>query len=366
MHRPAETLLGPIALLALACAGPTVNEAPAEDGGLDSGAPDALADAATEPSVLASGRDCPADLRVFSGALVWVDQGSLQNGGSDGVLATMPASGCPDGGACITTLASDQRSPAAVELDPLTGAIYWTTILDETIWKLPSAGATIETFATAQNFPRSLGIDDTALYWINAGAFLNGDGEVRRTWLDGGTPGGLAIVGALDSPVAIAVYGDAIFWTNDGISDTTGYVMRADITGAGAVQIASGQSHPRGIAVSSSHVYWANTGDGAIMRAKHDGSDLVRLLSNRATPSDIALDGTHLYWVEAGTPVNFTDGSVHRAMLDGSEVEPIATGQLDPRRIALDADHVYWLNRGTQGISKCAQHDGAVLRAPKP
>jgi sugar lactone lactonase YvrE len=343
-----------------------VNEAAPADAGSDGTTADATADSGTGPEVLASGRDCPSDLRVSSGAIVWVDQGSLQNGTTDGVLATMPAAGCPEGGACIITLAADQHSPSAIEIDPLTGALYWASILDETIWSMPSGQTAPQVFAPAQYYARSLAIDDAALYWINAGGFGDADGEIRRAWLEDGTPGGLPIVSALDSPVALARRESMLFWSNDGISDTTGYVMRADVTGFGATTIASDQSHPRGIAVGPTHVYWTNTGDGTIMRARYDGSESTRLLSNRATPSDIALDTTHMYWVDAGTPVNFTDGSVHRATLDGTEIETIATGQLDPRRIALDSSHVYWINRGTQGVSKCSQHDGAVMRAPKP
>jgi hypothetical protein len=80
----------------------------------------------------------------------------------------------------------------------------------------------------------------------------------------------------------------------------------------------------------------------------------------------VAVDGEGLYWVEAGTPSVFGDGRVKAAALDGTGVVTLAESQRDPRRVVLDADHVYWVNRGTQGISACTQHDGQIVRAPKP
>jgi hypothetical protein len=310
--------------LVVACTGPTVG--PGLDGGVDAG--DGASDAGDGAIVLAGGRDCPADLRVHQGVVIWVDQGSLQNNGEDGVLATVPAAGC-DGGACVTELATEQRSPSAVEIDPFTKDIYWATLLDDTIWRLRSQTTTPEAVAAGQNWPRSLAVDITALYWANRGSLGNGDGEIRRMFLDDGTPGGAPIVSAVPSPQALTVLGDYVYWTNYG--------------------------------------NFENYFDGTIWRAKRDGTEVEQLLSALSSPSDIAVDALGVYWVEMGTPDAFQDGKVMGARLDGSEITPIATGQHAPRRIEVDADAVYWLNRGTTGLSAgCSQHDGAVMRATRP
>lgn len=368
-------------VLLSACAGPTVGgEASGSDAGDGaSGAAgtagqagqagqDAGSDAGNaEPRVLAAGRDCPSDLRVKNGVIVWVDQGSLQNGAQDGVLATMPASGCDgDAASCVTVLATDQHSPSAVELDPLTNTIYWATFADDTIWSLTSGSTNPIAFASAQNAPRGLGIDQTALYWSNSGGLGQGDGEIRRSWLDGGSPGGAAIVGSLELPNSLVVVDTWVYWTNYGVNETDGRVMGSDITGAGAGDIVTNQSDPRGITASPSHIYWANGFDGTIWRARRDGSEPMQIISGRYTPSDVAVDSNGIYWVDAGTPEVYADGKVMAARLDGSEITTIASDQLDPRRIEIDGDTVYWLNRGTQGVAKCSQHDGAVMSAPKP
>jgi hypothetical protein len=315
--------------------------------------------------VLAEARNCPADLRVSNGTVTWVDQGSLQNSATDGVVATMPVTGCgDDGGTCIVELATNQLSPAAVEVRA--GTVYWSTFSNDSIWALPpQAGAPI-LFAGAQNGPRWLSSDDTALYWTNAGQLAAADGDVHRAWLDAPGTGGLAIVSQLDSPVALSVAGSTVFFSEYGVNDTDGRVVRADVTGSGRQVIAQNQSEPRGIAANAAFVYWANAGDGTIMRATLTGADVTQLVSGLSTPSDVAVDAKGLYWVEAGTPSVFADGSVKAAHLDGTGIVALAEDQRDPRRLVVDADHVYWLNRGTQGISSCTQHDGQVVRAPKP
>jgi hypothetical protein len=294
----------------------------------------------------------------------WVDQGSAQQSALDGVVARIPVAGCADAGAdCIVAMAMGEHSPSAIAVN--TQAAWWATIEPSTtashIRTLAFGDVAPKTFASQQNYPRGLALDDTSVFWVNAGdAPPTANGEVRRQFFDSAS--GLAIVSSLDSPVAITVRAGAVFWTNDGDADNTGYVMTSDITGTPAARIASNQSHPRGIAAGPTYVYWTNMGDGTIMRARPDGTEIARIASSRATPSDIAVDDTSLYWVEAGTPPDYADGRVIAANLDGTNMRTIDSAQKDPRRIALDDASVYWIARGTRG---CTQHDGTVMRAGK-
>jgi hypothetical protein len=340
-----------------ATTGGTGGSAGSTDAGSDSAVPDGV-------RVLADHRDCPVDLEVVGGELTWVDQGSLQNSAKDGLVATMPAAGCDDdAGSCISVLVGAQDSPSALEIHDQ--VVYFATVGNDSIWYLDGSG-TPQPFATGQNFTRSIVSDETALYWLNAGAFGGGDGEVRRSWFDEPGSNGLAIVPGLESPVALTLFDSTVFWTNYGFTDNDGRVMRADVTGVGAVPIAINQSAPRGIVATSAYVYWANSEDGTIMRSTPDGSLVEPLLQGLSTPSDVAVDTNGIYWVEAGTPNIYLDGSVKAAKLDGTDIVVLADNQRDPRRIVLSADHVFWINRGAQGLSPCSQHDGQIVRSPKP
>jgi len=330
---------------------------PYDDAGADAGADGACA--ACPPAEIAGARDCPVDLAVANGRVYWVDQGSTQNSATDGVVASAAIDCATD---CVTVHASNERSPSALAVNADT--IWWTSLAiptsESTIRALAFGGAP-RTFAMHQYFPRSMTIDDQSVFWINScDAPPSATGEVRRQYFDGATS--TAIVFTLDSPVEIALRAGRIYWTNDGDSDTTGYVMSADVTGSPAVKIAENQSHPRGVAVGATYVYWANSGDGTIMRARHDGTEPTRLFAERATPSNLAVDDVAIYWTEAGTPPAFADGKVMAARLDGSGVVTIAAQQKNPRRIVLDAANVFWIARGTPG---CTQHDGRVMRAAK-
>jgi hypothetical protein len=327
----------------------------------DGGVADAAAvDGGGPPAALATARDCPSDLVVANGNVYFADQGSAQNSGMDGVIASIPAGGCA--GDCVTTIASGEVSPSALVVNAT--AMWWSSVriptTDGAIRTFPFGGAP-STLFTQQYFPRSMAIDDTSIFWIDSGdAPPAATGEIHRAYLDGTSSA--AIVTGLVSPVEITVRAGSIFWTNDGDSDVSGYVMTADITGSGSHRIASSQSHPRGIAVGATYVYWANTGDGTIMRARPDGTELTRLFSDRATPSNLAVDDVGIYWSEAGTPPDFSDGKLMAARLDGTAMRTIAPAQKNPRRVVLDTANVYWVARGTVG---CTMHDGTIMRAGK-
>lgn len=360
---------GLLSLFAWACTGEPVGELVTDAGSGGQGgdaAADADAGAGAGPEWLAVGLDCPSDLRVSGGTLSFVEQGSLQASGKDGRVRTLPASGCPDGGsACALTLADGQGSPAAIEIDSATGDVYWATVLDGTIWKLPANGLVPEVFAGGQGTPRSLAIDDTALYWVNAGAQGAADGEVRRRYLEGGTVGGIAIATGLESPVAMARIDSNLFFSVSGGTATTGSVETCDITGSGGHVLAQNQSRPRGVAANATHVYWANSEDGSLWRVARSGTPAELLVSGRATPADVAVDADSLYWVEAGTPSEYSDGALVRSDLEGHDATVLAKGLRDPRRLALDSEYVYFVSRGTQGVKVCTQHDGSVARVPK-
>src|SRR6185369_13227504 len=106
-------------------------------------------------------------------------------------------------------------SPGGVTLS-LDGAnLYFAELgapLSGRVWQITfGSNETPALFAMGQDGPTRLAADDTALYWVN-----HNGGEVRRQWLDQGTPGGVAIAAMQDSPVDVAVdvRNARVFWTD--------------------------------------------------------------------------------------------------------------------------------------------------------
>jgi hypothetical protein len=85
--------------------------------------------------------------------------------------------------------------------------------------------------------------------------------------------------------------------------------------------------------VDSSHLYWANAGDGTISEAGLDGSNPQAIVTGQENPNGVAVDSSHLYW--ANEFAGFSPGTINEAGLDGSNPHAIVTGQGEPFGVAV-------------------------------
>lgn len=114
-----------------------------------------------------------------------------------------------------------------------------------------------------------------------------------------------------------------------------------------------------GLAVDSTHIYWADSHGDKIGRAKLDGtaveSDLISSAGN--LPCDIAVDSSHIYWTERGSK------TINRAKLDGSSVERgLISTESAPCGLAVGPNAIYW---AAESESKIWTTDIAGLNPPK-
>jgi hypothetical protein len=109
---------------------------------------------------------------------------------------------------------------------------------------------------------QQLAADENAVYWTDSGT---GDptwsGRVKRAAL---ADGKVDTLSDAPSPFAIAVDGDAIYWTSS--PDAGGRIMAQKKTGGSTFILATDQHKPRGLAVDGKYVYWVNAGDGTVCR----------------------------------------------------------------------------------------------------
>jgi hypothetical protein len=183
-----------------------------------------------------------------------------------------------------------------------------------------------------------MAIDDDFVYFLSTAG-----GTVSRVSKAGGSPTPLAT--GQPQPVRLAVDTQFVYFTNQ-----LGAVMRMSKTGGDAAPFAAGNK-PRGIALDSDTVYYANTGTKQILSAKKaDGAPGV-VASLDAIATELIYDGTvldfvtgarpsepmyaqwHLAWVSpAGGAVTWTDGLI-----------PFCGNCCaQPQQLAGDMDNVYW------------------------
>jgi sugar lactone lactonase YvrE len=83
--------------------------------------------------------------------------------------------------------------------------------------------------------------------------------------------------------------------------------------------------------VDISHLYWADMLTGTINEANLDGSNNHAIVTGQGTPTGVAVDSSHLYWANGVS----NTGTINKANLDGTGVTTLATGQQTPRGVAV-------------------------------
>jgi len=202
---------------------------------------------------------------------------------------------------------------------------------------------------------------DAAIYW-------NSDGEVERANNDGSfysehwiepnrtlspTPTGEST--SVRGCEGIAVDSSHLYFADA----MHGAIVRADLNGGTEAAFITGLDNPCGVAVDSSHVYWTDIEAGTIGVANLDGSEAQReFITGVGEPCGVAVGGGYLYWSAAPTykerqEANEADERVHledyiaRVPIGGGIREKLFETTEGLCGVAVDATHLYWGGFGT-------------------
>lgn len=138
--------------------------------------------------------------------------------------------------------------------------------------------------------------DARALFVDEAGVYVGGATGITRA--DKNVPNG-AVLFAASAGAVTAITGDDanVYW----VSEAGGLVASASRASPGAPPkaIASGQKSPVAIAVAGGTVYWTNRGDGTVMQAPAGGAPSV-LASGQKDPAGVAADVNGVFWTNRG------------------------------------------------------------------
>jgi hypothetical protein len=170
------------------------------------------------------------------------------------------------------------------------------------------------------------------------------------------------------APRYVAVDDEYVYWTNTSPLDSEtaepidfhGTVGRARIDGAGPEPVdpdfITGASNPQGIAVNTTHLYWANAAkdpiERSISKADVDGENVFPdfALTNQWASYGIALNATHVYF-SINDEAN-DGGYIGRVPLGGGFIFRFVGSGSKIRGVALDATHVYWAAQGEGAIGR--------------
>jgi len=189
-----------------------------------------------------------------------------------------------------------------------------------------------------------LAVDDLFVYFVDC----QSPGAVRAVSKCGGPI--VTLANNQDYPCSVTVDATTVYWTNLG-TGTDGAVLSVPKSGGGAPSaLASGEPLPTRLAVGADAVYWIDQGDSTIRLTSLGGvGESVLWMGLPSLPAQaIAVDEAEgfVYWTSA-------DGKVRSTTLDGAEVQVLGftttPAPVDLLGIAFDPANVYWTDP-TDGV----------------
>jgi hypothetical protein len=231
-------------------------------------------------------------------------------------------------------------------------ASYLATTAVTSLLSLPVVGGTATTLATGPDAVTGIAVDSDGVYFIDVvGAASYPVSFIGKVPLTGGAVVELA-ANLTVQPVALAVSGGNVYWTDAG-----GAINRVSTAGGDVAVLATGQGHLFNIAADASGVYWT-TGQTTIDCGTTGGS-IGALLVGSAAPTTLAssfdnlgsllVSGGSVYFTFWGPSCNRlpTQGKVVRLNPGSSVQTSLATGLTEPSNLFVSGNYVYYTTTNT-------------------
>jgi hypothetical protein len=245
------------------------------------------------------------------------------------------------------------------------------------IMSVPVAGGLPSVLASAQKNAVALAVDDTAIFWVNAGRpsylALPPDGSVVSLPLAGGAPTVLAdhlgfADGSPGSPfvaAGIAIDDQSVYWT------TATQVLAVPKMGGTPIPLAPANGGP--VVTSGGFVVFTTTqpanfaASSQVQRVAIIGGDVATLATTDRTVTSLATDGVTVFWTDGDSPtvdVSTNDSRVRAVPLAGGS--PVVLQQNRPSAgfLALSGGDLWWAERGGSNNLN-AKGTGGIWHMPK-
>jgi hypothetical protein len=236
--------------------------------------------------------------------------------------------------------------------------VYWADSQNQRIGRAENDGSRVDDsfIPSTGALPVAVAVDGGHVYWANE----NGN-SIGRASIDGSAVDNSFITG-ITHPSGVAVNGSWIFW-----SSLDGKIGRAALSGASKnAGLVSGLSEPCGVALDSGHVYWVEDATGSpayIARAGFEGGSqqlTYVTIPGTSFPCGVAVNSANIFWSDAGF---FGGGTrIGRANTNnggGADASFIGDAST-PCGVAVSGTQLYWANTETNAIAR-ANTDGTAV-----
>jgi hypothetical protein len=246
-------------------------------------------------------------------------------------------------GSGLRVLAASQDRPIGIAVD--TDNVYWVnqTTFQGRVMKQSLGGGDPVELANSELYPEDIAVDGTHVYWTNRA----GTGSIVRVPIDGGSKTVLASGAGLVNTYHLAIDDTHVYWTNGGDGAYTGSVMRVPLAGGTAEPIAPNIDSPSAITVYENQVYFTNGGfnEPGLRRISTAGGTISTITLGSVGWESIAVDATGVYAVGAGPRrdrlIRYShDGSSERILAASSTMDAVV----------VDATEVIWASGSGTGI----------------
>jgi hypothetical protein len=253
--------------------------------------------------------------------------------------------------------------------------VYYSTGTE--IMSVPVAGGLPSVLASAQKNAVALAVDDTGIFWVNAGSpsylALPPNGSVVSLPLAGGAPTVLAdnlgfpagSPGSPFVPAGIAIDDQSVYWT------TATQVLAVPKMGGTPVPLAPANGGP--VATAGGFVVFTTTQLGnvavssQIQRVAITGGAVTTLATTDRTVTSLATDGVTVFWTDGDSPtvdVSTNDGRVRAVLLAGGRPVVLQQQRPSPGFLALSGGELWWAERGGSNNLN-AEGTGGIWYMPK-
>jgi hypothetical protein len=237
----------------------------------------------------------------------------------------------PDAGAGPTLLVSASgcgTDPGSIDFVVADGTLFWTEKFAGTVNSVPTIGGSKTVIATGQALPGPLAVDETSIFWVEAGkqrimTKARGDTAPPTVLVEPGT----AMTGNENAINALLVSDGTLFFGR--------FTSALKVPTTGGTPIPIGLSpddgQPAAFAIDAAHLYQTELGHNAISREKLDGTQDGFLAEDSMTRAALAPDRIAVSQSELVTDaIAVVNGNVIWANLNVIEYKPVDAGERDP------------------------------------